>query len=275
MSRNGNFSTLPQIVSSALHTMNSEDVSVSALEKIIERDPAIASKVLRTANSSFYGCKDIPTLGRAMSVLGLNTVRSLIVSVTFQQMSSEQGQCPSFDRFASWRHSIAVAIGAKMIAKMKMPMKAEELYSAGILHDVGLLVFDRFAGQELDHAIKHAFNKNIPLVEAEQEVMGCNHCEIGAKVGEKWGLPDRMTRAMAYHVCPGKDDTCFDTTCIIALAEGLATQFGFPNNSPEGAYKIDPSVEQRLAVTEQEMILIGRIMHEEVKRAQESFQLAA
>jgi hypothetical protein len=69
--------------------------------------------------------------------------------------------------------------------------------------------------------------------------------------------------------------TCFDTTSIISLAEGLANQFGFPNNSPEGAYNIDAVAEETLALTEQEMILIGRVMHEEVNRAQESFQLAA
>ncbi len=275
IARSENLALPPEVVKEVLKAIGSDDASGRAIEKLIERDSAITAKVLRAANSAYYGCTNIPTVGRAISVLGLNTVRSLIVSISFGQMMSGRGHAKSFDKMACWRHSLAVATAARIIGKMKMPMKAEELYAAGILHDVGLLVLDRFCPEELDAAIRTSFDKHITLHEAETRVFGFDHAAVGALLAEKWSLPPVISEAVQFHADPLGSTEQVLPTCIVTTADQLADQFGFANNSPSGLYSVPPLVEQEVGLPLEQLVIVGQVMVNEVMQAQRSFNMAA
>src|SRR5579871_4304738 len=161
ISRSENLPVLPQIASSVLRLADDPDSSAREMEKLIERDSAIAAKILRVANSSYYGLSNVPSISRAISILGLNTVRSLVVGIAYQQIIAARQVSKLFSKVEFWRHSVAVATSAKILGKLKMPARAEELYSAGLMHDVGLLVLDRFAPNELDQAVSYAQQQKI------------------------------------------------------------------------------------------------------------------
>jgi HD-like signal output (HDOD) protein len=274
VARSENLPVLPQIVSSVLKTADDPNASGRTLEHLIESDPAIAAKILRAANSPFYGANKVPTIGRAVSVLGFNAIRSLVVGVVFQQMVSGRPQAANFNKLSFWRHSLAVAVGCRILAKMVLPLKSEEIYVAGMLHDVGMLVLDRFCATEFDEAIRLAKEKDIPLFEAEQRVYGFDHSAVGDLLAEKWGLPLFMRSAIRYHHdIENESPDHYHTTCIVAEAETLAHQFGFNNNSPAGKYEINPAVEEELQLPTEQLAIVGKVMYDEVMRAQAAFQI--
>lgn len=274
IARSENLPVLPQVVSSVLRIADGPNASARAMEQVIERDPAIAAKVLRVANSSFYGCSRVPTIGRALSVLGLNTIRSLVVGVVFQQMAAGRGRQSFFKMLAFWQHSLAVATGARILAKIRLPARAEEAYGAGMLHDVGMLVLDRFCPKEFDEAIALADRESCPLHEAERRSYGFDHGDVGALLAEKWSLPPMLHSAIAHHH-RAQSAAGTDLTCIVAAADVLAHQCGLGNQSGGALYEIDPVVEETLNLPLEQLALIGKLMYDEVTRAQAAFQIAA
>src|SRR5262249_24324776 len=154
ISRSENLPVLPQIVSQVLKLADDVEASPKDMERIIERDPAITAKLLRVANSSYYGLHQVSSTGRAISMLGMNAVRSLVVGVAYQQIIAGRTQASHFNKLEYWRHSLGVATAARILAKLKAPMLSEEMYVAGMMHDVGLLVLDRFQPMELDKAVR-------------------------------------------------------------------------------------------------------------------------
>jgi HD-like signal output (HDOD) protein len=273
VARSENLPVLPEIISSVLKLADDPNASGRAMEKLIERDPAITAKILRVANSSYYGMVKVPTIGRALGVLGMNTIRSLVIGVAYQQVVAGRAEAMHFNKLSFWRHSLAVATGARIIGKMKMPLESEELYGAGMLHDVGMLVMDRFCPDELDQAIRTAQDENCPLHLAEKQVCGFDHSDAGGLLAEKWGLPDVMSSAILYHHNVLADQEHFETTCIVAAANTLAHQCGLINNNPSGTYELDPVVEAGLNLPTEQLAIIGKVMYEEVMKAQSAFQI--
>jgi len=272
ISRSENLPVLPQIVSSVMKIADDPNASGRSMEHIIERDPAITAKVLRVANSSYYGVNHVPTIGRAISVLGLNTIRSLVVGVAYQQMISGRAHSARFDKLGFWRHSLAVATGARILAKIKMPLKSEELYGAGMLHDVGLLVMDRFLSEEFDEALKMAQDERIPLHVAEQRIYGFDHAEVGGLLADKWGLPGIISYAVRYHHDVAAADDHQITTMLVAAADHLAHQCGLGNNAPVSD-EMPEHLSSALGMPEEQLAVIRKVMFEELMRSQTALNI--
>lgn len=273
VARSENLNVLPQIVSTILRMVEDPNASSRHIERIIERDPAITAKILRVANSSYYGGQQVPSIGRAVSLLGLNAVRSLVVSVAYQQVISTKSQSKLFDKLQFWKHSLAVATGARILAKMKMPMKAEEMYGAGMMHDVGMLVMERFAPDDFDKAIALSRDQRIPLHVAEQEVYGFDHTTIGSVLADKWSLTPLIQNAIHYHHNVMADLEQTESTCIVAASEAMAHQAGIGNNSGATTFELDPVAEMTLGLPPEQYPVIAQVMADEVNRAQQAFQI--
>ncbi|MBC8065896.1 MAG: HDOD domain-containing protein, partial [Chlorobia bacterium] len=128
IARSENLPVLPQIVSQIMKLADDPDASPKEMEQIIERDPAVTAKILRVANSSYYGVNNIPSIARAISMLGMNTIRSLIIGVAYQQIISGRTFASHFNKLEFWRHSLGVGTGSRILSKIKIPLSAEELY---------------------------------------------------------------------------------------------------------------------------------------------------
>lgn len=247
--------------------------SPKALERIIERDPAITAKILRVANSAYYGLNQVPSIGRAISILGLNAIRSLVIGVAYQQIISGKNQSANFSKLEFWQHSLAVAVGSRILAKLKMPLKAEELYCAGMMHDVGLLILDRFCPEQLDACIKLSSDENLQLHIAEQRVLGFDHTEVGALLADRWGLSPLMTSAIRNHHAMLDSDQNFMGTCYVSAANTLAHQCGYRNNGGVGAMDFHPEAIKAVELPEQQLEIIRTVMTQEVLKAQDAFQI--
>ncbi len=273
IARSENLPVLPQVASAVLRLADDPNASARNLEKLIERDPALAAKTLRVANSSYYGLSNVSTIARAISILGLNTIRSLVISVSYQQMISGRISAKNFDKVGFWSHSLAVATAARILGKMQRPEKAEELYIAGMMHDVGWLVLDRFDPGDLEEAIRVSHAETIPMHVSEERLLGFDHGIVGGLLAEKWGLPAPLNSAIRYHHNVAADDTYTDMTAIISMADYLAHASGLGSCTPSQCVQPDPHAKQLLDLPEQQLQVVGEVMLQEVQRAQSAFHV--
>jgi HD-like signal output (HDOD) protein len=256
-----------------LRLADDPDSSTRDMEKLIERDSALAAKVLRVANSSYYGLHHVPSIGRAISILGINTVRSLVVGIAYQQMISLKQTSKRFSKVDFWRHSVAVATAAKILAKLKMPSRTEELYSAALMHDVGLLVMDRFAPDELDQSIEYAQAECIPLHQAETHLHAFNHAKIGGLLAERWGLSGTLMSAIKYHHSPWEDNANMEFTSYVTVADLLAHQCGFTHNRGPADVEIDSRLLEVVGLPAEQLSPVRTVIISEVEKAQDALQI--
>lgn len=273
ISRSENLPVLPQIVSQIIKISDDPNSSPKAMEAIIERDPAIAGKILRVASSSYYGVSNVTSIQRALAVLGINTVRSLVVSIAYQQMISGRAQSSLFDKVAFWKHNLATATAARIIAKMRMPFRAEEIYGAAMMHDVGLLVMDRFYPAELDRAIKYAQENGTLLHEAEEGLFGFNHAKVGGLLADRWGIEGAMKSAIQYHHDPYGDPDNIEVVCFVSAANALAHQCGFSSTVGRGCYQMPEVAFEALNMPEEQLDVIRTVIAAEISKAQEAYKI--
>ena len=274
MSRSENLPVLPQAAGAVLKLVDSPDATPKELEKAIERDAAMTAKLLRVANSAYYGSAQIPTLGRAISFLGINTVRSVVVSIAMQQLVQGKNQAPSFDKLDFWRHCLATATAARVLAKIMLPVKAEEIYCAGMVHDVGFLAMDRFMPAELQAVLDASRRTDVPFQEIELEINGFTHAMVGAVLAERWGLSTMIKHAIEFHHNPLDDAAFYETTNLVASANALAYQAGYPNRCRPASDELPPDVKATVELKNEQLELIRQMTAQEVAKAEAAFNVA-
>lgn len=190
--------SLPAVVLELLSSMEQQDIDVHVLAHKIELDQAMAAKTLRIANSSFYGMQStVTSIAQAVSVLGFHSIRTVVTACaltgSFAPMS---GVGCSFDFQGFWRHSLATAVVARLLAP-HMGVNPETAFTAGLLHDLGTLVLaTRFPDQ---HALVRSYRQHhdCQMVEAELAVLGIDHAQVGSALAAWWKFPAAIQQAVA------------------------------------------------------------------------------
>jgi putative nucleotidyltransferase with HDIG domain len=211
---------LPAAVLELLDLFARDAIGGQALAVRIASDPALSAKTLRLANSSFYGlARQVSSLGEAVAVLGLRTMRSV---VTMAALTSGVARpvCEGFDFPTFWRHAIAVAVSAKLIA-VEIGADSEAAFTAGLLHDMGRLVMA--SGHPLLYAqvLAHGDGRGRALAEREHEVFGIDHSQAGALVAEHWRFPSAIVDAIGGHHPLGWAQGAPGLTDLVGLADEL------------------------------------------------------
>jgi len=275
IARSENLPVLNNVVTQVLKTADDPSASARSLERIIERDPALTAKILRVANSSFYGQTNVNSIARAISVLGMNTIRSLVVGVAYQQILATHSNAAAFNRLAFWKNSLATAVAARIIMKLKQPLKSEEMYVAGMMAGVGVLVLDKFLPQKLDLALKTAAERNIPLHIAEREVLGYDHGDIGALLAEKSRLSESIISGIRYANSPFDDRKNFLVAGSVAAALAIAGKIGYTPDGRPATEELDLELFAALEIAEGQIEPIASVVEGEVQRSSEAFGVQA
>ncbi len=219
-----NIPTLPTVAMEINRVSQRDDFTARTLGAIIEKDPALAVKLLKLANSAYYGLvRQVSTVDRALTLLGVNTVRNLALSVSVANLfeSSEIG----VDLEGLWRHSLGCAVAAEALMKRYAPPLSEEAFLLGVIHDIGCLVLVQNFPKEVVLSLKLMKEKNLSQSEAEKEVIGVSHQEVGAFLADKWNFPLKYSRIVRLHHSPPLDtmDTTKDDNKLL-LAVYVANQ---------------------------------------------------
>ncbi|MBI4698573.1 MAG: HDOD domain-containing protein [Nitrospirae bacterium] len=197
--------TLPSVVLHVNRALSEKSSTIESVSKIIEKDPALTSKVLKLANSSYYGLTyHVDTLSRAVIILGFNTVRNIAVTISLLDIFNKSRT--SFDIKGLWQHSLGCAVAAKALTHKKHnPALSEKAFIGGILHDIGKLIIYTNFPREMDKIIAKAENNNHSMSEAEEEILGFNHAEIGSLVSKKWHFPADLSETIRFHNNPERE----------------------------------------------------------------------
>lgn len=193
----GKLASLPQTLAEVLRVVRDERSSADQLARVLMKDPAMTARVLRMANSPIYGTgQKIGSMIQAIRVLGDRQVTALALSTSVYDMTRDWQS--SLDRMRFWRHSLETAIAARMIGDELGRRSTEELFLAGLLHDLGLLVLERTEPREFARIWNQAGREG-GFVQLEYELWGATHAEIGAELMQRWNLPDSIWQTVKHH----------------------------------------------------------------------------
>jgi len=189
---------LPLVVSNVMTNLDGDAADFEVLEKNISQDPVMSGRILAVANSSFYGMSGkVGAIKDACLILGLNTIRSIIIAVgVIQHMKSGDNENLYHNHF--WHHSIGVAVSARVLAKYTN-VDRESAFTAGLLHDIGKLVLASCFSKEYAEIARLCDKNNCSTSEAEDKVIGYNHGVVGAKIAERWRLPQSIIDSIKLH----------------------------------------------------------------------------
>jgi two-component system, cell cycle response regulator len=220
--------TLPTIAMQVLDLAQKEEVDLAEVARTITKDPALAGKILKTVNSSFYGrAHSVSTVSHALVILGLQSVKTLVLGFSLVTNLTKDKQ-KGFDHMKYWRHSIYAATAARMICSKVGVVQQEEAFLAALLSDVGVLVLDKVIGADYGEIHKAALS-HADLVQAEEAILNATHAQVGGFLTESWKLPPVLTQPVLYHHDPSNpaltDATLRKQTQIISLASSCADVF--------------------------------------------------
>lgn len=212
--------------------------SAGALARTIMGDPVLSARLLRLANSPFYGFPSrIDTIGRAVTVIGTRALRDLVLAVSAPGIFAKM---PILDMRAFWEHSLRSAALARLLASRCRLAEPESLFAAGLLHDVGQLIILAKLPEIGRETRWRALDCGVALHLVEQEVIGFDHAEVGGELLRQWQLPRSLWEAVACHHRPAVARDRL-TAAIICLADTLAHEL--PDAStPEARRKLSESM---------------------------------
>lgn len=202
ISRVQDLPTLPRTVLRITELVNNPKSSAKEIAQVITDDQVLTLRLLRLVNSSFYGFPQrISTVTGAIVLLGFDAIRHLLLTSSVFDVLSGPTRAV-FQKEALWDHSLACAVGAKVIGTTLGHEKIEELFVAGLLHDIGKIVEMIYLPREFAEAVALVEKERLLLREAEERVMGFTHAEFGAALGAKWNLPAKIITVIAHHHSP-------------------------------------------------------------------------
>lgn len=190
--------SLSTTVGKVLEICSRTDASPNELNKVISLDPVLTGQVLKLINSAYYSLiNKITSLTRAITMLGMNTVKNMALSTAIIQSVAGSNKSKALPTSRFWVHSIGVGVSAKLLAIARnVPIQErEEYFIAGLLHDIGKVPF----GDEYSQVLSIAGQEQRPLVDVEREFLGIDHQEVGELIAAKWKLSRVMTSSIGYH----------------------------------------------------------------------------
>ena len=215
--------SLPHVLIKLLSACHNDTASIDSLVEIINKDASLSAKVLAVANSPVYGkSHEITTLKQTLLFLGLDTIKSIAITASVQQFFSRYSKEKSRFLKNFWEHTLSTAIVAKSLAKLTAYSNPEEAYLAGLLHDIGKLVFENYSQHEYSNLFtNHSSEERLHL---EKEKYNISHDEIGARLLVIWSVSDVISDAIKYHHAKTSDILeAHQLVKIINLANSMAS----------------------------------------------------
>ncbi|MDP8208114.1 MAG: HDOD domain-containing protein [Candidatus Electryonea clarkiae] len=235
-----NLPVLPTILLKTMRILSNPKSDMNDLHLLLQNDPAITTKIMQVTNSSYYGfTKKIEKLRTSMVMLGMKEVGRLVTSVSLLSGFPRDKISDRFEYSRFWLHSAAVGEVAQAIVQRNNKSDSGELFTAGLLHDIGKLILSSYFTEDFLQCAKLADERNLPLAVAEQKILGVNHMQIGAYMAKKWGLSEMFRDVIRFHHLPALAKKHRMEISIVYLANRICWEYDVDFGSIPGSGRLD------------------------------------
>jgi putative nucleotidyltransferase with HDIG domain len=246
--------TLPQVAQEMLSDLSSDDISLDAIVEKVALDQSLAAKVLKVANTSYYGANSkVVTIQQAISMLGTKNLKNLIRTSIFTH-NLPVANCKGFDNFGFWRHNIATAICAELISR-SLHLKHDFAFTAGLLHDIGRLVLVSRFPKKYEEVIRCATEKDCSLLDAERTILGVDHVSVGLILALQWNFSDAIQDAIRGHHEP-HDKELNSIASIVHVANAIVHALDLCDNPHEMVAAVSQFAWDNLGLSEEAYLAI-------------------
>ena len=252
--------SLPQFVIDTLKKLDDPKSSAQDVADKLSRDEGLVLRILRLANSAYYGLpRRLTGVSEAISLLGFKTVKSIVLAASVYKFMDGSFTGYALDRGELWKHSLSVAFASRYLAKKIKGLDDEEAYVAGMVHDIGKIVLNDYVRFGYGIIAKLVEDDQVPFMDAERQVLGFDHAQVGGLIMEQWNLPETYMLAARYHHSPwelpeeSKPHQVF--VDVIHVANILCLMLGVGLGADGLQYKIHPESLERLGIADVEVLM--------------------
>lgn len=249
LARVGDFKSVAPVVARVLQVVSNPKSDARDLAEVISQDQALTARVLRVVNSAFYGLPEpVPTVQRATVLLGFNNVKSLAVGMAIASQVDAQQTGGILNHIEFWQHAVACAAATQLLADKVGGVPSEEAFTAGLLHDVGKVVFNLHFALRFRKCADWAAQQRVPLYVAEAHEFGVDHAEIGRRLGQRWNFPIQLTKAIGSHHTPPalSQPDQVRLASVVALADLLCRVLNIASTARDRRLFTDEAIWHRL-----------------------------
>jgi len=192
------------------------------ISNIISEDLAVSAMVLKIANSSLYGFHNkIGDMQRAIVILGLNEIKNLVLATSMYKTIKQLKSSSAFDIQEFWKHSIGCAISAKVLAETAYIKNPEDVFTGGLLHDIGKLIHATYLREEFEGVVANVVETGSQMFESEKKILGFDHTQTGSALAKKWCLPRKTINMIANHHLSDTPDTLTKEVAAVHIGNTL------------------------------------------------------
>jgi len=221
-----NLPPLPEVTRQLMTVLGDDNASAKDVAKVLTSDPALAGKVLKLVNSSFYGVpKEVTTISRAVVILGFTGIRNLALGFGSVEALKKMGGGMDMTKF--WHHAMITGAACQsLVPHLKRRIDPEEAFISGLMHDIGKLVLNLRVPEQFDEIVQIVYNENRPFHLTELEILGYDHAQVGAMLINKWKLSDSLEFVILNHHNPAALTAENPLSLYLDLANQLCKKMG-------------------------------------------------
>jgi len=244
---------MPVVATRVMRELMNPEASADSLAKVVETDQALVTRILKIANSAFYGCaRKVGSIQLAIVVLGFNTLKNLVIATSTKSLYQKQSPAEQ----ALWEHSLAVGIASHVLAMAFSPGNLDNAFTVGLLHDIGKLIFLQQDPEGYSSLLEERA-PGAPSCEPEQNAFGFTHAHVGAALMNRWSLPESFESAIGlHHSIDGPDFSRLkpqskQLTALVNLADAIARRVATDTDQvpPDGM----PTAMETLGISEEQV----------------------
>lgn len=247
---------MPQVMFKAREVMNDPNSSSKALADILETDQALATRVLRLANSAYYGLAGkVTSVQHASVLLGYNTLGEIVTLAGASSLLGNKLEGYKLDSGELWKHSLAVAFASREIAGRVRPELDNDAFSTGLIHDAGKIVLDPYVLERNEEFEDVMSGSQETFLSAEKKILGFDHSEIASEMCKSWKIPSSLANAIRYHHHPSRSQEN-ELAYIVHIADSIAMMSGIGAGIDGMNYIIDDKAMDFLKLKEEDLAVI-------------------
>ena len=261
---------IPQTIFKAREIMANPDSDFKELANLFETDQAIAAKILKIANSPYYGYSGkITSIQRASVILGHKTLVELLTVIGTAGLLGNKLEGYWLDSGALWKHSLAVAFGSRIIANTIKPALSNDAFTSGLIHDVGKLILDQHVKERWELFQNFMDDGEHTFLDAEKKILDLDHAEVASEVCKKWNIPEPLTVAIRYHHHPSQSNGS-ELAYIVHVADAIAMMTSLGMGIDGTLYQMDDTAMGFLNLREENLNdIMGQVLEAVQKIAEQ------